>query len=74
MDARHYYHNKLAEARTLRGKTQQEIANEMQVDRQTIYRAEKGETVSYELLAKLCNYYSIPMTVVVIPTPDLCAA
>ncbi len=71
MDSRHYNHSKLIEARELLGKTQQDIADELNVDRQTIYRAEAGKSVSYELLAALCAYYRVPMNTVVIPFPDL---
>lgn len=71
MDAKHYYCQKLVDARMLRGKTQQEIAEALNVDRQTIYRAERGQAVSYELLAELCGHYEIPMTNIIVPTPDL---
>jgi len=74
MDSRHYYHSKLAEARELRGKSQQEIADELKVDRQTIYRAEAGKSVSYELLAALCGLYEIPMTNVIVARPELAPA
>lgn len=70
MDSRHYYNNKLTEARELLGKTQQEIADALNVDRQTIYRAETGKNASYELLTRLCAFYRIPMTIVVVPTPS----
>ena len=69
MDSTFYDHNKLEEARTLLGKSQQEIADAIGVDRQTIYRAEAGKNASYRLLAKLCAYYRIPMTNIVHPFP-----
>lgn len=74
MDARHYNHRKLVEARELRGKTQQHIADELNVDRQTIYRAEAGKSVSFELLSDLCVYYQLPMTTVILPFPEAAAA
>ncbi len=74
MDARHYNHTKLIEARELLGKTQQDIADLLNVDRQTIYRAEAGKAVSYELLAALCGYYRLPMTSVVVPFPEMAVA
>lgn len=74
MDARHYNHSKLVEARELLGKTQQDIADELSVDRQTIYRAEAGKAVSYELLAQMCAFYRMPMTLVVIDFPELATA
>ena len=69
MDKTYYDHEKLENARKLRGKSQQEIAEEIGVDRQTIHRAETGKNASYELLVKLCRYYEIPMTNLVIPFP-----
>jgi transcriptional regulator with XRE-family HTH domain len=74
MDSRHYLPAKLAKARELEGKTQQEIAAALNVDRQTIYRAEAGKSVSYELLAEMCRIYGIPMTSIIIPVPDLAAS
>ena len=71
MDQTHYDHRKLEEARSLLGKSQQEIAEEIGVDRQTIYRAEAGKNASYDLLAKLCRYYRIPMTNLVHPFPQI---
>lgn len=67
MDATHYDPQKLVKARELLDKTQQEIATELNVDRQTIYRAEAGASVSYELLSKMCAFYRIPMTNIVYP-------
>jgi transcriptional regulator with XRE-family HTH domain len=69
MDNTFYDHEKLQSARTLLGKSQQEIAEEIGVDRQTIYRAEAGKNASYDLLAKLCRFYRIPMTNIVHPFP-----
>lgn len=74
MDARHYHCEKLGEARELLGKTQQDIADELNVDRQTIYRAEAGKAASYELLVQLCRYYRIPMTNIVVAHPEMQAA
>lgn len=71
MDSTLYDHTKLEEARNLLGKSQQEIAEAIGVDRQTIYRAEAGKNASYRLLAKLCAYYRIPMTNLVHPFPKL---
>lgn len=71
MDQTHYDHRKLEEARNLLGKSQQEIAEEIGVDRQTIYRAEAGKNASYDLLVKLCRFYRIPMTNLVHPFPEI---
>ena len=74
MNATHYDPDKLVQARELRGETQQQIADALNVDRQTIYRAEQGKSISYELLAKLCGYYSIPMVNILKPIDSLAAA
>jgi transcriptional regulator with XRE-family HTH domain len=70
MDSTHYNPRKLVEARELQGKTQQQIADILNVDRQTIYRAEAGKSVSFELLAQLCRHYQMPVTGVIVPFPE----
>lgn len=70
MDSRHYHFDKLGEARELLGKTQQDIADALKVDRQTIFRAEAGRSVSYDLLTRLCGYYRIPMTSIIVAFPE----
>jgi transcriptional regulator with XRE-family HTH domain len=74
MDVRHYDPAKLAEARKVNNLTQQDVANALNVDRQTIYRAESGITASYEILAALCKLYKLPMTAVILPYPDIALA
>lgn len=69
MDSRHYNPQKLIDARVLQGKSQQQIAEEVKVDRQTIYRAEAGTSISFELLSKLCAHYQMPVTLVIFPFP-----
>jgi transcriptional regulator with XRE-family HTH domain len=69
MDARHYDPRKLTEARELMGKSQQEIADEINVDRQTIYRVEAGKSASYDVLALLCVFYRVPITTIIRPFP-----
>lgn len=73
MNSQHYYNKKLVDARELLGKTQQDIADALSVDRQTIYRAEAGTNASYELLVRMCRFYRIPMTNVVIAEPEIAA-
>ncbi len=70
MDSKHYFPHKLTEARKLQGKTVRDVADQLQVERQTIYRAEAGQSVSYELLAALCSIYGIPMNTIVAPFPE----
>lgn len=74
MDSRHYHYQKLTEARELQGKTQQDVADELNVDRQTVYRAEAGKAASYELLVKLAALYRLPMTVLIIDFPEVAAS
>lgn len=71
MNLNHYDPKKLKDARKLIGMSLQEVATIIGVDRQTIYRAEAGQSVSYELLASLCGFYRIPMTGIVYPNPPL---
>lgn len=74
MDRRHYDPDKLKAARTAAGKTQQGVANELKVDRQTIFRAEAGTSASFELLASMCLLYGLAVTDVVLPHPDIAPA
>jgi len=74
MDSRHYYSSKLIDAREKNKRTQQEVADLLNVDRQTIYRAEAGKNASFELLAGMCRVYGLPMTDVIIPHPEITAA
>lgn len=74
MDATHYHPEKLKEAREKLGKSMQQIAEKIAVDRQTIYRAEAGKNASYELLAALCKLYKIPMSAIVVDFPSTVAA
>lgn len=71
MDSRHYNPTKLVAARELRNKTQQQIAQALNVDRQTVWRIESGKNISYELLAQACNLYGLAVTEVLIPYPEL---
>lgn len=54
MNANHYDHEKLARIR-VKKYTQKELAEKLGVVEMTIYRAEKGINVSYELLLDICN-------------------
>jgi DNA-binding XRE family transcriptional regulator len=71
MDSRHYDPAKLIAAREGDGKSQEEIAKALNVNRQTIYRAEAGKNASFELLASYCAIYAIPVTDVINPFPEL---
>ena len=70
MDSRHYNPKILVEAREKKRKTQQNIADLLKVDRQTIYRVEAGTSASFEILASICGVYEIPLTDVIYPYPN----
>lgn len=57
MNANHYNPKKLIEWRESLGKTQENIAEILGVDRNTISRAETGKVASFHLLAELCSFY-----------------
>lgn len=57
MNLNHYNPTKLVEWREKSGKTQEQIAEIIGIERNTVSRAEKGKVASYELLASLCRVY-----------------
>lgn len=57
MNASHYDPKKLIEWREEFGQTQEKVARLLNVDRNTISRAELGKVASYDLLAELCRIY-----------------
>ena len=57
MNANHYNPKKLIQWREDSGKTQEKIAEILNVDRNTVSRAETGKVASYDLLASLCAIY-----------------
>jgi DNA-binding XRE family transcriptional regulator len=74
MDSKHYDPRKLTAARERSGRTQQEMADMLNVHRQTICRAEAGKTASYDLLVSLCMAYGIAITDILEPYPATVAA
>jgi DNA-binding XRE family transcriptional regulator len=70
MDSKHYNPGKLTAAREGLGRTQQEIADMLNVHRQTICRAETGKSASYDLLVSLCMAYGIAITEILEPNPS----
>jgi len=70
----HYYNTKLKDARTARKLSMQNVADELGVDRQTVFRAEAGKSAGYELLVQMCGLYEIPMNEIVVPKPEAAAA
>lgn len=71
MDAKHYNPKIFTQKRADLNKSQQQIADALKVDRQTIYRVEAGKNASYEIIAAMCAYYSIPTTDVVYSFPKV---
>lgn len=75
MNANHYDPEKLKQLRSQKSKgvtseiTQQMVADALGVQRQTIYRAENGIDVSYELLCELAAYYDVEVVSLLYPTP-----
>lgn len=67
MNARHYDHSKLKELRKSRDLTQDQVAEALNVDRQTIYRAEGGLTAGYDLLCDMCDLYGVSIISVIYP-------
>ncbi len=77
MNATHYDPEKLKRLRvekSLRdGKdiTQQIVADALEVQRQTIYRAENGLDISYEMLCSLGRYYGVDVLTLLRPQLSL---
>ena len=74
MTKEHYYNDRLKTARAERSLSMQNVADTLNVDRQTVYRAENGIVASYEFLAELCRLYDIPMNEIVVPSPQVAGA
>ena len=74
MNASHYDPQKLIDLRKQNSLTQDELAKLVDVDRQTIYRAEAGRAASYELLCAIADLFKIDRTSLLHPRPLACAA
>ena len=61
MDSSFYHHDKLRELRKSQRLTQTEVGTLLGVKRQTIYRAEKGLPISFNLLASLARLYRVKL-------------
>lgn len=53
--------------------TQQAVADALGVQRQTVYRAERGENISYEMLCALAAFYNVEVISLLHPIPLDCA-
>jgi len=69
MNSQHYNADKLKQLREGKGLTQNQAAEALSVDRQTIYRAEAGLSASYELLCSLADLYEVEVISLLHPRP-----
>jgi len=75
MNARHYNHEKLRKLRESLGLTQRQVAAALRVHYETVYRAEAGAQVSFDLLCDLCELYEVsPLAVIHPRRKEVCAA
>jgi transcriptional regulator with XRE-family HTH domain len=59
MNRSHYDHERLRDLRLRRHLTQEQVARALDVQRQTIYRAEKGYRISFNVLLQLAKFYGV---------------
>jgi len=57
MNSRHYDQVRLRGLRESKGLTQKQVAESLNINRQTVFRAESGVSASYELLCDLSDLY-----------------
>ena len=69
MNSNHYNPSKLAAFRE-KVTTQKELAEKLKVSEMTIHRAEKGVSVSYELLSSICLEIGVDIKEILISTPS----
>ena len=74
MDSRHYDPALLAELRFQRSLSQEAVARELGWNRKKIIRAEAGESVTYETLCALAEFYKTPVIRLLRKTPAEVAA
>lgn len=70
MDSKHYDNKLLTELRVRLGMSREDVASTLKKTRQTVFRAEKGESVSYEMLAAMTALYGVPITTILYARPD----
>ena len=73
MNARHFDPNKLKQLRKEHQLTQEAVAERIGVHRQTVYRAERGLDIPYELLCDLSSVYDVEVVTLLYPKPLRCA-
>lgn len=71
MNATHYRHEELKRLRNAQRRSVIEVAEALGKERMSIYRAENGTSVSYELLCDLARYYEVPVVSLLYPVPQV---
>lgn len=74
MDSRHYNNEKLKRAREAAGLTQEQVAELLNVHKETISRADRGTVASYELLVQICAICKIGIKDILYDSPELATA
>lgn len=64
-----YNSERLKKLREKQGLTQQEVADALEVNRQTVYRAEAGRLASYKLLCAFAVFYQVQVSSLLLPRP-----
>lgn len=62
MNGNLYDFSRLVELREEKGKTQEQVAEDLKITQITVSRVESGKSVSIELLVRLAAYYHVPYT------------
>lgn len=74
MNSTHYDPSKLKALRERKQMSQPDVAEVLNVHPQTVYRAEAGINISYELLCDLADFYQINVIDLLHPRPIAIAA
>jgi transcriptional regulator with XRE-family HTH domain len=69
MNSQHYDCEHLKSLREAKGLTQKQVGEALDIDRQTVFRAESGVSASYELLCALADLYEVEVVSLLYPHP-----
>jgi transcriptional regulator with XRE-family HTH domain len=69
MDSRHYNPKRLVELREEKGLTQETVAAQLNVQRETISRVERGKVASYDILCDYTGLLGVNVTDILHPRP-----
>ena len=61
MTSQDYDHQKLARLREDKGLTVSAVAEKLEISRQTVYFAERGGVISFDLLKRFARLYGVPI-------------